>query len=149
VESKNDALILRERSWRAYGAWCRSPGRVVMRTIGLVIIFAPMSAQASQTFMYCDAPTPITSLRPATGPSQAEQGYVRLRGGAAFEITTPYVPEPDPSSDFARQLRKTDHIQLCFGPPQHFMGAGSRARLAIVGDVETGASMYAIAYPRP
>ena len=71
-----------------------------------------------------------------------------LVGGARFEITAPYGSPPNPDSDFVVKLRKSDHIQLCYAPAQKWADAGPGARMAIVGDVESGAYMYALAYPK-
>jgi hypothetical protein len=96
-------------------------------------------------FMYCDAPTTVASIRPATSQGHAGHGMVTLKDGASFEITTPDAGGPD--SDFVVKLRKTDHIQMCYAPAQQWADAGPGARMAIVGDMDNRAYMYALAYP--
>lgn len=97
-------------------------------------------------FMYCDPPASIIHIRPATNQSHAGSGIVKLSSGTTFEITTPYPESPD--SDFLIKLRKSDHIQICYAPPQKWADAGPDARMAIVGDVESGAYMYVLSYPK-
>lgn len=98
-------------------------------------------------FMYCDPPAAISHIRPATDQSHAGSGNVTLASGATFEVTTPYPMSPD--TDFIVKLRKSDHIQVCYAPAQRWADAGPTARMAIVGDLESGAYMYVLAYPRP
>lgn len=98
-------------------------------------------------FMYCDPQSVIVHIRPATGPSHAQSGRITLASGAEFEISTPYggpSPEGDP---FLIKLRKTDHVQICYGPQQTWADEGPNARMSIIGDVESGAYFYGVASP--
>jgi hypothetical protein len=38
---------------------------------------------------------------------------------------------------------------MCYAPSQRWADAGPTARMAIVGDVESKAYIYVLAYPRP
>jgi predicted secreted protein len=98
-------------------------------------------------FMYCDPPATIAQIRPAVDQTHAGSGRVTLSGGATFEITTPH-PAND-QSEFVVKLRQSDHIQMCYAPSQRWADAGPTARMAIVGDVESKAYIYVLAYPRP
>jgi hypothetical protein len=96
--------------------------------------------------MYCDPPAIVAQIRPAVDQTHAGGGRVTLAGGATFEITTPH-PAND-QTEFVLKLRKTDHIQVCYAPSQRWADAGPTARMAIVGDVESKAYIYVLAYPR-
>ena len=96
-------------------------------------------------FMYCDPPTTIAHIRPATGQSHAQSGRVTLGSGATFEIGK---PNGGPDDAFLQKLRKTDHIQICYAPPQVWADEGPGARMAIIGDVETHAYLYGVATPK-
>jgi len=97
-------------------------------------------------FMYCDPPTTIAHIQPATDETHVGHGTVKLTSGAQFQIGVPYsATGPD---EFLITLRKTDHIQLCYAPTQKWADAGATARMAIVGDVESGKYTYTIAYPK-
>ncbi|MGC2634643.1 MAG: hypothetical protein WA215_10575 [Candidatus Cybelea sp.] len=98
-------------------------------------------------FMYCDPPATVTQIRPAVDQTHAGSGRVTLAGGATFEITTSH-PAND-QTEFLVKLRKSDHIQMCYAPSQRWADAGPTARMAIVGDVESKAYIYVLAYPRP
>jgi hypothetical protein len=97
--------------------------------------------------MYCDPPATIAQIRPAVDQTHAGSGRVTLTGGATFEITTSH-PTND-QTEFLVKLRKSDHIQICYAPSQRWADAGPTARMAIVGDVESKAYIYVLAYPRP
>ncbi len=96
--------------------------------------------------MYCDPPATIAHIRPAADQTHAGSGTIVLTGGASFEITTPH-PAND-QTEFLTKLKKTDHIQVCYAPPQRWADAGPTARMAIAGDVESNAYIYVLAYPR-
>ena len=98
-------------------------------------------------FMYCDPPATVAHIRPAADQTHAGSGTVILAGGASFEITTPH-PAND-QTEFLTKLKKTDRIQVCYAPSQRWADAGPTARMAIVGDLESKAYIYVLAYPRP
>lgn len=98
-------------------------------------------------FMYCDPPARITFVKPATSDTHMGSGYVKLSSGATFSIITPFAAAYKPEALFVMKLRKTDRIQLCYAPPQTWADAGPTARMAIVGDVESGAYTYTRSYP--
>jgi hypothetical protein len=98
-------------------------------------------------FMYCDPPATIAHIRPAADQTHAGSGTVTLASGASFEVTTPH-PAND-QTEFLTKLKKTDRIQVCYAPPQRWADAGPTARMAIVGDLESKAYIYVLAYPRP
>ncbi|HEY6486787.1 MAG TPA: hypothetical protein VIX83_10425 [Candidatus Cybelea sp.] len=96
-------------------------------------------------FMYCDPPAVVSRIQPAVDQTHAGSGTVTLASGATFQITTP-KPAND-QTEFLNKLKKTDHIQMCYAPPQHWADAGPTARMAIVGDLESKAYIYVLAYP--
>jgi hypothetical protein len=95
--------------------------------------------------MYCDPPATIAHIRSAVDQTHAGSGTVALSSGATFEITTP-KPAND-QTEFLVKLKKSDHIQLCYAPSQGWADAGPTARMAIVGDLESKAYIYVLAYP--
>lgn len=97
--------------------------------------------------MYCDPPAAIAHIRRAVDQTHVGSGSVTLVGGASFEITTPH-PAND-QTEFLVKLKKTDRIQICYAPPQRWADAGPTARMAIVGDLESKAYIYVLAYPKP
>ncbi len=96
-------------------------------------------------FMYCDPPSAVVRIVPPTGPSHAGVGRATLASGATFEIWM--AQGNSPSDGFVVKLRKTDHIEMCYAPPQTWADEGPGARMAIIGDVEDGEYMYGVAYP--
>lgn len=94
-------------------------------------------------FMYCDPPSPIAHIRPATGPAHYQSGRITLKSGATVEISQ---AKGDP---FLTKLRPTHHLQICYAPPQQWADEPADARMAIVGDVETGEFLYGVAVPGP
>lgn len=97
--------------------------------------------------MYCDQPSAIVQIRRATGPAHYQHGIVTLASGATFEISTPY-DGPSPIGDaFLIKLRRTDHIQICYGPAQTWADEPPSARMAIIGDVESSEYFYGVGFP--
>ncbi len=97
-------------------------------------------------FMYCSPPAAIVRVIPATGDSHAGLGEVVLSSGASFRITTPYG-EPSPDRDFVVKMRRGDHVQMCYGPAQHWADADPSARMAIIGDLDDSQYFYGLANP--
>jgi len=95
---------------------------------------------ATMPFMYCNAPSAVATIRKPVVATHAGAGHVTLADGASFEITTD-------DKSFIVQLRKSDRVQLCYAPAQRFADAGPGARMAIAGNVRTGAYAYELAYP--
>jgi hypothetical protein len=98
-------------------------------------------------FMYCDPPASIAHIRPAVDQTHVGSGNVTLSSGATFAITASH-PAND-QTEFLVKLKKSDRIQICYAPPQRWADAGPTARMAIVGDLESKAYIYVLAYPRP
>jgi hypothetical protein len=92
-------------------------------------------------FMYCDPPSPIAHVRPATGPAHYQHGLITLKSGATVEIS---VAKGD---TFLTKLQPAHHLQICYAPPQKWADEPPEARMAIVGDVETGEYFYGVAVP--
>ena len=65
-------------------------------------------------FMYCDPPSPIAHIRPATGPAHYQHGLITLKSGATVEIS---VAKDD---TFLTKLRPAHHLQICYAPPQQW-----------------------------
>jgi hypothetical protein len=91
--------------------------------------------------MYCDAPAAVAAIRKPVDTTHAGAGSVKLANGTSLEIT-----KPD-DNEFALRLRRTDRVQICYAPPQHFADAGPAARMAIAGIVRTGDYIFTLAYP--
>ena len=94
-------------------------------------------------FMYCDPPSAIAHIRPATGRAHYRHGRITLESGASVEIS---VANGDP---FLTALRPAHHLQICYAPPQKWADEPPAARMAIVGDVETREYFYGVAVPPP
>jgi hypothetical protein len=98
-------------------------------------------------FMYCDPPATVAHIRPAVDQSKVGSGAVTLSSGASFQITTIH-PRND-QTEFLEKLRKSDRIQVCYAPSQIWADAPPTARMAIVGDLESRAYIYVLAFPKP
>jgi hypothetical protein len=92
-------------------------------------------------FMYCDPPSPIAHIRPATGPAHYQHGLITLRSGATVEIS---VADGEP---FLTKLRPVHRLQICYAPSQMWADEPPDARRAIVGDLETKEYIYTVAVP--
>lgn len=97
--------------------------------------------------MYCDPLATIAHVRAAVDQSHAGSGSLTLSSGASFQITTVH-PEND-QTEFIQKLKKSDHIQICYAPPQRWADAPPTARMAIAGDLESKAYIYVLAFPKP
>lgn len=97
-------------------------------------------------FMYCDSPAAIAHVRPATGPAHYQHGQITLASGATIEISTA-TTQSGGTDPFLAKLRPAHHLQICYAPPQRWADEPPAARMALVGDVETGEYMYGVAIP--
>ncbi len=92
---------------------------------------------------FCTPPAIVSSIRYPTGPSHVQSGSVVLHNGVSFEI----AGDGGPQSDFVQKLRKTDRIEVCFGPTRKWADEGLNVRPALVVNDETKDFIFTFGEP--